>query len=74
MTFWLVTASRAIIDPGAIRRRAGLAMAIGNAAIADALNSEPAAQIFDQLPERCVCETCACTMPLAALVMEDGRG
>ena len=74
VTFWLVTASRAILDPAVLRRRTGLAMAIGNTAIANAFNDEPVAQVFDQPPERCVCETCACTMPLAALVMEPAHG
>lgn len=69
-TFWLVQPVRAIIDMSCVRQFQGLATMLGNAPIARAMGGAPLAREFDRLAEVCVCETCACNMPLAQLAME----
>ena len=68
-TFWMVRPVRCIIDEQARRERAGLHLMLGSPALASTFASAPAAREFDQLPEMCICETCACTRTVADLAL-----
>lgn len=68
-TFWMVRPVRCVIDDQARRERAGLHLMLGSAALASTFASTPAAREFDQLPELCICEECACTRPLAQIAL-----
>lgn len=70
-TFWMICPVRCVVDDQGRRERAGLHLMLGSPALASTFAGTPAAREFDQLPELCICETCACTMPLAALALKD---
>lgn len=67
VTFWLVTYERAIISNRAVSERAGIAAITGSAVIADVLAGLPIAKTIDPPSKICVCEMCACRLPLAAI-------
>lgn len=71
ITFWMVRPIRCALDAEGVQQRAGLNTMLGSPALADVFAGAPAAREFDPLPEICVCETCACTAPLAALSLKE---
>ena len=71
-TFWIATVSRGVLDGRAVNERAGLAQMMGSMVLADVFATGPLNREFERYPEICVCERCACTVPLAALVMKEG--
>ena len=70
-TFWIAAVSRGVIDRRAAEERVGLGQVMGSMALADVFASRPLARQFETYPEICVCETCAVTVPLAALVLKE---
>lgn len=70
-TFWIATVARGVLDGRAVSERVGLGQVMGSMALADTFASQPLAREFERYPEICVCETCAATVPLAALVIKD---
>lgn len=71
-TFWLVAPVRACFDAQGLRERVGLTMMMGgSAALGSMFAASPAAREIDRLPEICVCEGCAMTVPLAVLALRE---
>ncbi len=71
-TFWIATVARGVIDGQALNERIGLGKMMGSMAMADVFASRQLAREFETYPEICVCESCACSVPLAQLVMKGG--
>ena len=60
LTFYRVTASRSIINVGAIQRQNGLEMFMGNAAIASVMGpDEDMAEEITKFEDVFICESCA---------------
>lgn len=69
LTFWLLRPVRAVVDLDACRSRAAMTTLFqGNEVIASSFASRPLTRAFDQPGEIIVCEDCACTRPIAALL------
>lgn len=68
-TFWMVQPTRCIVDEQGVRERQGLTLLMGSGGLAEVFAGTPAAREFDQLPEICMCETCALTKPIAPVVL-----
>ena len=70
-TFWIATVARGIVSRRAASERSGLAEMMGSMALADVFATGPLSREFERYPEICVCESCAATVPLAALCLKD---
>ena len=73
-TFWLLKVERGAIHRRAAEQRAGFGLMLGSPALADVFASQSLARQIEDFPEVCLCEDCACTMPLAALLLREDKG
>lgn len=70
MTFWIGEVSRGILDMQGLKERVGLTMMMGGSSVLGSMFAgTPAARRFDGPTRIIVCEGCACSVPLAVLVM-----